>query len=173
MTCLSGPGTAALLALSMISCATAGETGSRWELGIDESITWETVHVLSQPSTDSIPDEYATKDVTPVLSFRCTESGDGSIGMQIDWQRFISSFNTEAGFQVDEGKRQWIKLGVDDSNRITLARSTSDVGALIEQLSAGDNLSVEIAPYSEPSVFVSYDLAGFSDAVQALASGCK
>ena len=162
-----------LSAIALVGCAVAEEaTTSAWTQGIDEDISYETVRVLAQTSADSISDEYGNKQVSPVIQFRCTEGGDGSVSMQIAWQRFISSFNTEAGFQVDDGKRNWIKLGVDDSNTVTLSRSASDVTTLIDAFSAGTILSVEIEPYSEPAVSVSFDLAGFADGVAALRESC-
>ena len=163
---------AALVALT--ACATAEESSDAgpWTLGVDDTVTWETVRVLAQASPDSIADEYATKQVHPVLSFRCTD-GDGTLSMQIDWRRFVSSFNTEAGFQVDDGARNWMKLGVDDSNRVTLSRSASDVKALVAALGTGKTLNVEIAPYSEPSVFVNFDLTGFESALEQLRAECQ
>lgn len=162
----------ALAALAGCAVAEESKDTPAWTLGVDDSITWETVRVLAQASADTIADEYATKQVHPVLSFRCTE-GDGSLSMQIDWRRFVSSFNTEAGFQVDEGQREWMKLGVDDSNRITLSRSATDVDALVASLGTGQNLNVEIAPYSEPSLFVNFGLTGFDAALEKLRSECE
>lgn len=160
-------------AVLLCGCAAADVTGSPWSLGVDEAVTWETVHVLSQASPDAIPDEYATANVNPVLAFRCTAGGDGSVSMQIDWQRFISSFSTEAGFRVDDGAREWIKLGIDDSNRVTLSRSAADIEALLAALANGDRLDVEIAPYSEPSVAVGFDLEGFAGALDELRAACR
>ncbi len=164
---------ATLAAVALSGCAVAQEAPtSAWTQGIDEDISWETVRVLAQTSADTIADESGSKQVNPTIAFRCTEGGDGSVSMQIAWQRFISSFNTEAGFQVDDGKRNWIKLGVDDSNTVTRARSAGDVTTLIESLSNGSTLSVEIEPYSEPGVQVSFDLSGFADGIAALRAGC-
>ena len=161
---------------ALAGCAIADETDSAgepaWSLGIDDSISWETVHVLSQTSQDSIADEYAARQVTPRLELRCT-AGDSALAMRIDWQRFISSFGTEAGFRVDDGERNWLTLGVDDSNRVTMSRSADDVAELVAAMSAGHTLNVEIAPYSEPSVFVNFDLAGFEDAQRALMEACN
>lgn len=162
-----------LTAVALAGCAVAEEAStSAWTLGIDEDISYETVHVLAQTSADSISDEYGNKQVNPVIEFRCTEGGDGNVSMQIAWQRFISSFNTEAGFQVDDGKRNWIKLGVDDSNTVTQSRSASDVMSLVDAFSAGTTLSVEIEPYSEPAVSVSFDLTGFAGELTALRENC-
>ncbi|MEM9209572.1 MAG: hypothetical protein AAGA61_10010 [Pseudomonadota bacterium] len=159
--------------VALMGCAVAEEAAdSAWTQGIDEDIAYETVRVLAQTSSDSIADEYSNKQVNPVIQFRCTEGGDSSVSMQIAWQRFISSFNTEAGFQVDDGKRNWIKLGVDDSNAVTRSRSESDVTTLIASLSAGTSLSVEIEPYSEPAVRVSFDLRGFAAGIAALREAC-
>ena len=164
---------AALAAVALAGCAVAEEApDSAWTQGIDEDISYETVRVFAQTSADSISDEYGNKQVNPVIEFRCTEGGDGNVSMQIAWQRFISSFNTEAGFQVDDGKRNWIKLGVDDSNTVTRSRSASDVKTLIEALSNGSTLSVEIEPYSEPAVMVGFDLTGFAEGVEALRANC-
>jgi hypothetical protein len=159
----------------LCGCAAADGTGSGspWALGVDQAVTWETVHVLAQTSPDSIPDEYATKEVHPVLAFRCAEGGNGMVSMQIDWQRFVSSFSTEAGFRVDDGARDWIKLGVDDGNRVTLSRSDADVDRLLAALAAGDTLDVEIAPYSEPAVSVRFDLEGFADGLARLRAACN
>lgn len=154
-------------------CAVAEEAGSPWTLATDDAVTWETVHVLSQASSGTIADEYGSKEVRPVLSFRCTEGGDGSVSMQIDWQRFISSFNTEAGFKVDDAARVWMKLGVDSSNRITLSRSDDDVAQLIDALSPGTNLDVEIVPYSESAVSVTFSIGSFADAVTDLRQRCS
>ena len=160
-------------AVALTGCAVAEEAPvSAWTQGIDEDISYETVRVLAQASGDSIADEYGNKQVNPILQFRCTEGGDGSVSMHIAWQRFISSFNTEAGFQIDDGKRNWIKLGVDDSNTVTRSRSASDVTALIESLSTGSTLSVEIEPYSEPAVQVSFDLTGFAEGIATLRADC-
>ena len=167
---------AACAVIALAGCAVAEESDpaadSNWSLDVDDSITWETVHVLSQTSQDSIPDEYATRQVTPTLELRCTAGGDGAISMRINWHRFISSFSTEAGFRVDDGQRDWLKLSVDDSNRITLSRSAADVVSLVASLSSGENLNVEIAPYSEPSVSVNFTLSGFETALSALNEAC-
>lgn len=164
----------ALALAAGVGCAVAEEEDvSRWLLSVDDTISYETVRVLSQASTGTIADEYGSKAVRPVLEFRCTEGGDGTLAMRIDWQRFISSFSTEAGFQVDGGARNWIKLGVDDSNRVTLSRSAADVDSVVAALTAGDTLSVEIAPYSEPSVFVDFPLAGFDASLAELNAYCR
>ena len=168
---LCAPRGGLMFAITLLAgCAVAEETPSAWTMGTDPEVTWETVHVLSQPSTMAVLDE-SGGEVTPILSLRCTEGG-GEISMQIDWQRFISSFNTEAGFKVDNGSRDWLKLGVDGSNKITLSRSASDVSSLMDALGSGSTLNVEIAPYSEPSIFAEFDLAGFSASADALKSAC-
>lgn len=160
-----------LLAASLLAgCAVAEESDSAWTMDVDPEVTWETVHVLSQASTLAVADE-SGNEVSPVIAFRCTE-GVGEISMQLDWQRFISSFNTEAGFQVDDDSRNWIKLGVDGSNKVTLSRSSSDVSSLVEALSGGAVLNVEIAPYSEPSIFAEFDLSGFAASADALKASC-
>lgn len=164
--------TALVIAASLAAgCAVAEESTSSWGLGIDEEITWETVQVLTQTSTMTVLDESGNNEVSPVLAFRCTE-GSGEISMRIDWQRFISSFNTEAGFQVDEGSRNWIKLGMEGDDKVTRSRSASDVTSLIDAMSNGDALSVEIEPYSEPSIFAEFDLAGFAENIAALQAAC-
>lgn len=145
---------------------------SPWTLGVDNEVTWETVRTLSQVSPDSIADEYASKQVHPVLSFRCTEGGDGAVSMQIDWRRFISSFNTEAGFRVDDGERRWIKLGVDDSNRVTSAAPGDALDELVNRMLQGETLDVEISPYSESPVSVGFDLDSFPGAYDRLGAAC-
>ena len=154
-------------AAALLATATSA-ADSAWTLAIDED-SYDGRQLLSQPSRDSIPDEYASKEVTPVLAFSC--AGDG-VALRIDWGRFISSFNTEAGFSVDGGDATWLKLGVDSSNKLTLA-DANETSRLIENLGdGGDILSVEIAPYSEPSVSVRFDLADLPERLAELRLTC-
>ena len=157
----------------LASCAMAGDNSSPWTLGVDEEVTWESVQVLSQTSADSIADENGNDGARPTISLRCTAGDSTTLELRIDWQRFISSFNTEAGFKIDDGKRNWFDFRVDDSNRITIARRASDVGTLIDALNEGSQLSVEIIPYSENATRVTFDLNGFTAGLESLRGACR
>jgi len=145
----------------------------KWIVAVGEDpSSYETVATLHQDSTNSIKDEYATKDINPQLAFRCTP-GNPEISVRIDWRRFISSFNTEVGFKADDNKTLWQKWGVDQSNKITLSKSAADTQSLIDYLHGGSRLQVEVSPYSEPPVSVEYDLAGLPAALEALRAECQ
>lgn len=111
-------------------------------------------------------------DVRPELAFRCTP-GTEEIAVWIDWRRFISSFNTEVGFSVDGAAMLWQKWGVDRSNKVTMSKIEADSRALIDQLTAGSELTVEVAPYSGTPFTVRFDLAGFSNALDTLRGACR
>jgi hypothetical protein len=161
-----------LLTGSGLAFAQATDLEGSWVLTLGEDPTsYEVVASLQQGSADTIKDEYATKDVVPQLMLRCAP-GDPTITARIDWQRFISSFNTEVGFKVDDGKTLWLKWGVDRSNKITLSPSADDSRNLIEHLQEGKSLQVEVAPYSEPPVTVDYDLTGLAKGLNALLKEC-
>lgn len=161
---LAGPGLA-------IAQTTGLEGG--WDLAVgDDPSSYEVVASLQQESANTIKDEYATSDVKPVLAFRCAP-GNPAITARIDWQRFISSFNTEVGFKVDGGKALWLKWGVDQSNKITLSKTAADTQSLLDYLGGGSNLQVEVTPYSESPVTVDFDLTGFSQGLDALQMACQ
>jgi len=160
---LAGPG---------LAFAQTTDLEGSWVLTLGEDpSSYEVVALLQQDSANTIKDEYATKDVVPQLMLRCAP-GDPTITARIDWQRFISSFNTEVGFKVDDGKTLWLKWGVDRSNKITLSPSADDSRNLVEHLKEGASLKVEVAPYSEPPVTVDYDLTGFARGLEALLKEC-
>ena len=143
-----------------------------WTLTVGEDpSSYEIVASLQQDSANTIKDEYATRDVVPQLVFHCAP-GDPTVTARIDWKRFISSFNTEVGFKVDDGKTLWLKWGVDRSNKITLSPSTADSRNLIDHLREGGLLQVEVAPYSESPVTVEYDLTGIASGLDALLNEC-
>lgn len=149
------------------------EPDGKWVLAVGEdAASYEVVTSLQQESANTIKDEYATKDINPQLAFRCTP-GNPEISVHIDWRRFISSFNTEVGFKADDGKTLWQKWGVDQSNKITLSKSAADTQSLIDYLSAGSRLQVEVSPYSEPPLTVEYDLTGLPAALDALRADCQ
>jgi len=160
---IAGPG---------LAVAQATDLEGSWVLTLGEdSSSYEVVALLQQDSANTIKDEYATKDVAPQLMLRCVP-GDPTIAARIDWQRFISSFNTEVGFKVDDGKTLWLKWGVDRSNKITLSPSADDSRSLVEHLQDGKSLRVEVSPYSEPPVTAEYDLTGLAKGLNALLKEC-
>jgi len=133
----------------------------------------EATIALWQESNDSIPAASGKKNVKPVLEFRCVVGSSEAIQFRVDWQRFISSFNTEVGFRVEGGKTLWLKLGVDPSNEITLSRSAADVEKLIEKFSVGETIELDIAPYSEAAVLVHFDISTFKSAMESLKQACR
>ncbi len=158
-------GTAATLAQSM-------DIEGRWTLTVGEDpSSYEVVASLQQDSANTIKDEYATRDVVPRLSLRCVP-GNPQVTARIDWQRFISSFNTEVGFKVDGGKTLWLKWGVDRTNKITTSKSADDSKTLVEHLADGEKLQVEVTPYSESPVTVEFDLTGFASGLEGLHKEC-
>jgi hypothetical protein len=162
-----------LILVAGMAAAQTRELDGNWVISIGEDpSSYEVVASLQQASANTIKDEYATKDVKPLLAFRCTP-GNAEISVQIDWRRFISSFNTEVGFKIDGGKTLWLKWGVDQSNKITVSKSAADSLSLIDRLDGGNELLVEVSPYSEPPVAVQFSLAGFSQALESLRAECQ
>jgi hypothetical protein len=142
-----------------------------WSLAtVEDSTSYQTVTVLTQHSAITIRDEKAEGEVSPILEFRC---GTAALpALRIDWKRFISSFNTEAGFRADGGKATWLKLGVDQSNKITLSKSDVDVEKLLGRVAGARTLEIEIAPYSEAPVFAKFDISTLDSALASLKAAC-
>jgi len=162
-----------LMLLVLIACSSTLAQDEKWRTRmVEDSASYANVTVLQQSSATTIKDESARNDVTPILEFRCTP-GDVTIMARIDWQRFISSFSTEAGFKVDGGRFTWLKWKVDPSEKITLSPSSEDSQKLIDLLVGGSELLVEITPYSEGPVTAEYDLAGLPGALDELQSKCQ
>lgn len=157
--------------IAMSGTSAAGGIGDHWSIARAEGSGYEATVLLTQESADAILDENGSGEVHPVLSFSCSAGGDGTVTFQIDWRRFISSFNTEVGFRVDGSAATWLKLGVDSTNKITVSKA-ADAAKLIETISDGNTLNVEVAPYSEPSVFVNFDVSTFATALQQLEDSC-
>lgn len=167
----SSAGFASLIVLS--GAALAADLPGNWALEVTQDTrTYETFAVLAQGSTQTIADEYASKQVRPQLEFRCVPGSGVSIAVRLDWRRFISSFNTEVGFKVDDKELMLVNWGVDRSNRITMPRGESDTRELIEYLSGGERLQVEVIPYSESLITIEYDIAGIDAGLAALEGKC-
>jgi hypothetical protein len=154
--------------------AQTAELASHWTLaaGRDEQ-SWEDVVTLSVDSQNEIADEYATKKVHPQLAFRCVVGGDGTVSARVDWRRFISSFNTEVGFKADERELLLVNWGVDKSNKITMPRGMKDGNEFVDYLKGASKLQVEVIPYSESLIAVSFDISGIDDALQSLIADCQ
>lgn len=129
------------------------------------------VESIASDAGNTIKDEYAQNDVTPRMMFQCAP-GDPAITARIDWGRFISAFSTEVGFKVDDGKFMWLKWKVDSSEQVTLSPSPDDTRRLLEALQVGSVLTVDVSPYSEGPVVVTFDLTGFAEALSALQASC-
>jgi len=129
------------------------------------------VESIASDAGNTIKDEYAQNDVTPRMSFQCAP-GDPAVAARIDWGRFISSFSTEVGFKVDDGKFMWLKWKVDGSETVTISPSSEDTGRLLDAIDGGSVLTVDVSPYSEGPVVVTFDLTGFAEARAALEASC-
>ncbi|MEQ9563977.1 MAG: hypothetical protein RLN69_15765 [Woeseiaceae bacterium] len=160
--------------LSCSSAAFAADLADHWTLasGRDEQ-SWEDVVMLSVESQNEIADEYATKNVHPQLAFQCVGGGDGTVSARVDWRRFISSFNTEVGFKADDRELLLVNWGVDKSNKITMPRGKKDGDDFIDYLKGASKLQVEVIPYSESLITVSFDISGIDDALQSLIAECR
>lgn len=160
--------------LVLTASAYAGADGSAWVLETTmDPATYQPVAVLHQASGNSIGDEYRSKEVSPRLEFRCVPGAGEDVKVRIDWQRFISSFNTEVTFATDEAEPLTVKLGVDRSNKITMTKGAEDDAALLDYLSGGDALAVTVTPYSEVPVTVHYSLAGIDEELAKLEASCN
>ncbi len=139
---------------------------------MDDPISNSDVYVLRQASTTTIKDANAKDDVTPEFELYCSLN-DPNVMARVNWNRFISSFSTEAGFKVDDGKFNWLKLKVDASEQVTYSSSATDSQRLIELLSAGDSLVIDISPYSEAPVQAFFDISNFAAELAKLSAKCQ
>jgi hypothetical protein len=161
------------IALPALACADAPGPNSSWQLEtVEDPSGYGSIETLYQDSSRNIGDEAATGKVTPRLEFRCSP-GDSSVTARINWMRFISSFSTEVGFKVDGGRFSWMKWKMDQSEQTTISPSTSDSQKLIDALTAGSELLVEVSPYSMGPETAEFSLAGFEDSLAALAALCQ
>jgi len=162
-----------VIAVLLLPLKTVFADPGNWAISVGEdSSSYNTIATLQQDSLTTIKDEYAKNDLSPRLQFRCTP-GAAAVTARIDWQRFISSFSTELGFKVDDGRFTWLKWKVDQSNMVTFSPSAADSQKLIDLALGGEMLLVEVTPYSESPVTVEYDLEGFSDALAELKGSCS
>lgn len=161
------------LTFAVIAAAAALPAAADWNVstGTDPA-SYQAVTVLSQAAAGTIPDEYRSKEVRPVLEFRCVPGGNGPVRTRIDWGRFISSFNTEVIFAVDGRDPVTLTLGVDRSNKITSTKVEAEDDALLGYLDGGSTLTVTVTPYSEVPVSVDFDLAGFGEGLDELRAAC-
>lgn len=150
----------------------ADDVGTNWTLEV-AAVNYQTVASLYQDSLDPIQDEYATKEINPQLAFRCKPSESDEVSISINWRRFISSFNTEVGFKVDDKELLLLNWGVDRSNKITAPRSGGRDPELLEYLQGGTELRVEVIPYAESLITVTYDISGIDAALHALKERCE
>jgi len=163
-----------LSCLAAAACArAAGDVPGNWQLDVGpDAASYRNVAVLSLGAAETIADEYATRKVTPRLELRCEPGGDAHIAVRIDWQRFISSFNTVVEFRADDTAALAMTLGVDRSNKITATKNAADDARLIDYLRGHDALAVGVTPYAEGPISIHYDLAEFGDALAKLEAAC-
>jgi hypothetical protein len=153
-----------VIVASFMLAAPFAAAAENWILDTSDEVA------ITQTGGNSIKDESWSKDVVPRMQFSCAPGGE--IIASIDWQRFISSFSTEVGFKVDGGKFTWLKWKVDGSEKVTISPSASDTQKLIDAIGAGGELLVDVTPYSEGPVTVTFDLDGLTAALDTLRTHC-
>ena len=110
----------------------------KWQKNNDKEI------VIYQISEFSIKDENAN-DVFPKIEFYCSKNNT-SILARINWKRFISSFNTEIGFKIDQQNFFWSKWKVDNTTKVTYSPSEENTKHLIAQMIKGKKLREKAKP---------------------------
>ena len=159
-------------ALAALALLVTAQAAAEWSLATaTDAASYAPVTVLSRGANETIGDEYGSKQVRPRLEFRCA-AGSDSLGVRIDWQRFISSFNTEVTFAADDSDALALKFGVDRSNEITIAKSGDDAEALAAYLAGRESLAVTVTPYSSVPETVSFDLEDFDEGLAQLRAAC-
>ncbi len=164
--------TSMLAAVAALAYALPASAGWQIEKTTDPA-SYQAVVLIAQAAEGTIKDEYATKDVRPRLELRCVPGPEPALRARIDWGRFISSFNTEVAFAVDDRDSLGLTMGVDRSNRITSTKAAADDDALLSYLDGGKRLAVTVTPYSEVPVTVHFDLAGFAAGLGNLRDACR
>ena len=74
---------------------------------------------------------------------------------------------------MDNGNFIWLKWKVDGSEKVTLSPSADDSRRLLTSVSGGKTLTVDVAPYSEGPIVVTFDLAGFTEELDSLRADCQ
>ena len=157
------------LVFFLASAASCAAAENAWQHAMEEG---GDAFVMQQASSVTIKDETAKTDVTPQLELLCSPT-EPTVTVRINWQRFISSFSTEAGFKVDGGKFTWLKLKVDSSEKVTYSSAAADSQKLVELLSSGNELIVDISPYSEAPVQAYFDVSDFATELSKLSANCQ
>ncbi len=159
-----------LAAAAYLLCA--AQAAADWALGdADDPQSSQPVTSLSQDAIATIGDEYGTRQVRPRLEFRCSQ-GSASLRLRIDWQRFISSFDTEVSFAADAEEPLSVRLAVDRSNEVTSTRDAGDAASLAAYLAGRSELAVTVTPYAGVPVTIRYDLAGLDAGLEQLRDAC-
>ncbi len=162
-----------LVTVPVLSVASAPGPDNEWEFTeIADPSGAGSMTVIRQSAGNTVRGESTGVEVTPELLFGCA-AGRNGVTAHIDWQRFISSFSTEVGFKVDDGRFTWLKWKLDGSEEKTLSPSVDDTAKLIAAASTGKDLLVEVSPYSESPVTATFDLSGFEDAIARLGLSCS
>lgn len=135
------------------------KNNTSWSIKISDNTSLNNKAVtLVQISNIAVRDERGSKDVHPVLEFYC-EYNNPDIYSEINWHRFISSFNnTEIGVSVDDMKTDWISIKVDKNNNITRLDSSQKSNSFIKKLLSGSELKIKVEPYSEPLIYSQFNL---------------
>jgi len=157
----------------LLAAAATQALPDNWSLSVGrDPISWENTVTLSVQSAGEITNENGSAQVRPQLEFRCKPGGDGTISARVNWQRYISSFNTEVGFKADDRQLLLVNWGVDKSKKITQPRSASDSAELNAYIAGASNQQVQDIPYSEKLNSIEYDISGIDEALKALTAQC-
>ena len=150
------------------------KNNTSWSIKIRDNTSLNNKAVtLVQISNIAVRDERGSKDVHPVLEFYC-EYNNPDIYSEINWHRFISSFNnTEIGVSVDDMKTDWISIKVDKNNNITRLDSNERSSSFIKRLLSGSSLKIQVEPYSEPIIFSQFNLNTFEIKLNELTELCR
>lgn len=163
-----------LLILLISSSVAAQNSDTFWSVSTIKGDTYSNkVASLNNESSNSVRNKSNSKDVFPFIEFYC-QTTNSDIYLEIDWKRFISSFNkTEIGIVIDNARTEWLAVKVDKKNAITRLVSAKNTQEIINKLLTATSLKIEIEPYSEPAISSEYNLQNFSSKLNEFIQICK
>lgn len=142
-----------------------------WKVSTETSKIDDSKNVyLGLDSNEPIVDRFGRADHRATIIIRCKE---GTTAFYVVWGRtFIGSDKTRVTYRLDRDKAEILGVDISSDHYATGLFNSASI-PFIRRMFGREQLLMQVQPYSESPITVTFNIGGLQDAIKPLVQACK
>jgi hypothetical protein len=166
---LTDAAVAGLIAAAL--CSKSAYAATTWETRVEKDQFSDQVYTGTQSYASEGINKYGGR---PGMIILCAPGGSPNLSMVIEWGQYVGDKFVYVSTRLDNREARHSKWWASEgaTHYVEIGEDKNDLRAFIDQLKAGRRLLVRVEPESGDWITATFDLEGFTKAVQPVIAAC-